>query len=258
MAKQLKSGDIKKHLRHQSAHQDGDDNSSEAPKTARFSRDIANIFATLQKIYSDLASLEEIRRTTTSVEGKLSLLISRVVEVEKRVEWLEDSDKELKASLEASPLATKAELESLSDKLEDMENRNRRNNLRFVGVQEGKESGDMTVFMQKLLTSIFGWDETAQPPEIDRAHRAPTPRPSSGERPRTILVRFPRSANRELILRTARNKYELIWEGNRIMIFPDFSRVTQLKRDKFRECKKIISNYETQCPGGGTWSKETL
>lgn len=84
MSKQLKSGDIKKHLRHQSAHHDGNDNGSEAPETARFSQDIAYIFATLQKISSDLASLEDIRRTTTSVEGKLSSLISRVVEVEKR------------------------------------------------------------------------------------------------------------------------------------------------------------------------------
>ena len=107
--------------------------------------------------------------------------------MEKRLEWLEDSDKKLKASLEDSLLATKAELEDLRDKLEDMENRNRRNNLQIVDIPEGRESGDMTAFMQKLLTSILDWNEPAQPPEIDREHRAPIPRPSSGERPRTIL-----------------------------------------------------------------------
>ena len=240
MSKQLKSGDIKKHLWHQSAHHDDNDNGSEAPETARFSQDIANIFATLQKISSDLTSLENIRRTTTSVEGNLSSLISQVVEVDKRVEWLDDSNKKVKASQEASPLATKAELEDFRYKLEDMENRNRQNNLRFVGIPEGRESGDMMEFMQKLLTSILDWNKTAQPPEIDQAHRAPIPRPSSGERPRSILVRFLRSVDRELILRSARNKSGLVWKGNCIMIFPDFSRATQLKRDKFRECKKAL------------------
>ena len=161
--------------------------------------------------------------------------------MEKRVERLEDSDKKPKASREASPLATKAELVDLRDKLEDMENRNKWNNLRFVDIPEGKESGDMTAFMQKLLTSILDWNKLS--PEIDWAHRASTPRPSAGERPRTILVRFLRSADRELILRSARNKSELIWEGNRIMIFPDFSRAMQLKRDKFRECKKALREY---------------
>lgn len=240
MAKQLKSGDIKKHLRSQNPHHDGDGNGSEGPDATQVGQDIANIFTALQKISSDLAGLEEIRRATASVESKLSSLISRMAEVEKRMEWLEDADKKMRASLEANRLATKAEVEDLRDKLDDLENRSRRNNLRFVGVPEGKESGDMTPFIQKLLAAILDWDDTVQPPEIDRAHRAPTPRPNPGERPRVILVRFLRSADRELILRTARNKSELLWEGNRIMIFPDFARATQMKRDKFRECKKAL------------------
>ncbi len=86
-------------------------------------------------------------------------------------------------------------------------------------------------FMQKLLTLVLEWGESVQPPEIDWAHRAPIPRPNPWERPRAILARFLHSADRELILHTARNKSELFWEGNRIMIFPDFSRATQLKLD---------------------------
>lgn len=178
MAKNLKSGDIKKHLRSQPPHRDGDGNGAEGSEATQVGQDIANIFAALQKISSDLAGLEEIRRSTASVEGKLSALISRMVEVEKRVEWLEDADKKMRASLEANPLATKADIDDLRDKLEELENRNRRNNLRFVGVPEGKESGDMVAFIQNLLASILDWDDMVQPPEIDRAHRAPTPRPN--------------------------------------------------------------------------------
>lgn len=82
---------------------------------------------------------------------------------------------------------------------------------------------DMTVFMQKPLTLVLGWDETVQPPEIDQAHRTPIPRQNPGERSRTILVHFLRSADRE----------RLPWEGN-------FSQATQLKRDKFRDRKKAL------------------
>lgn len=33
---------------------------------------------------------------------------------------------------------------------------------------------------------------------------------------------------------------ELSWENTTIMLFPDFSRATQMKRDKFRDCKKKL------------------
>lgn len=79
--------------------------------------------------------------------------------------------------------------------------------------------------------------------ETDWMHRAPIPRPNPGERLQTILVRFLHSANTELILCTARNKSELTWEGNCSMIFPNFSWATQVKRDKFRDCKKALWEF---------------
>lgn len=85
----------------------------------------------------------------------------------------------MEASLETNPAATEAEMKDLSDKLEHMENR--QDTLRFVGVPEGKESRDMMVFMQKLLTLVLDWDESVQPPEIDWSHRAPIPQPKPGE-----------------------------------------------------------------------------
>ena len=217
MAKQLKSGDIKKHLLRSQSSPEDNGGCSGGHDASAVGQDIANIYTALQKISNNLAGLEDIRRTTSSVNVKLTSLISRMGDVEKRVEWLEDADKERQESLEANPIATRVEVDDLCDKLKDMENRNRHNNLQVVGVPEGKESGDMAVFVQKLMTSVLDWEDDAQPPEIDRVHRIPIPRPNPGERPQTILVRFLRSANRELILRTARNKPDLSWEDNRII-----------------------------------------
>lgn len=56
-------------------------------------------------------------------------------------------DEKKQAAPEANPVATRTEMDEPWDKFEDLENRSKRNNLCFAGVPEGKESGDMTVFM---------------------------------------------------------------------------------------------------------------
>ncbi|KAI2661168.1 LINE-1 type transposase domain-containing protein 1 [Labeo rohita] len=117
--------------------------------------------------------------------------------------------------------ASKCELDQLKDKVEDMENRNRQNNLRVIGVSEGKEGGNMMT-------------------EIERAHRDFGPRPNPEDRPMPILVRFLRSGDHDTVLRAAWEKGEIQYEGNRILIFPDFARVTQLKREKFREGRRAL------------------
>ncbi|RXN19406.1 liprin-beta-2-like isoform X2 [Labeo rohita] len=198
------------------------------------SHDIANIYTILTKISGDMDGIAEIRKTTASVEAKLSALITRLDEVEKRVEFLEGAEKELKAN----PPATKLELDQLWDKVEDMENRSRRNNIRIVGIPEGKEGQDTVRFLDGLIPNLI--DSSGRQLEIERAHRSPSQRPSSTDRPRPILARFLRSADRDFVLRAARIKGNLSWENNNIMIFPDFARSTQLKRDRFKECKKIL------------------
>lgn len=92
-----------------------------------------------------------IRHTTASVESKLSTLITRIDVVEKRVEYLEAAEKER----EANPLATKTDIHLLWEKIEHMENRSRHNNVRFIGIPEGKEGGDAVKFLEELLPDIL-------------------------------------------------------------------------------------------------------
>ena len=99
MVKQHKSEDNKKHWQSQNTQHDNENTRSEALVTAHATQGIANVLATLQKISIDLASLEDIRRATALVECKFSLLITRMVEGEKRVKWLEDVDKKKKPGI---------------------------------------------------------------------------------------------------------------------------------------------------------------
>ncbi|KAL0195044.1 hypothetical protein M9458_008616, partial [Cirrhinus mrigala] len=219
MSKQSNLGDIKRHLRSQASEQppEGETVSPQPGPENEMSQDIANIYTMLKKISDDMGGIEDIRRTTTSVESKLSALITRIDDVEKRVEFLKETENER----QRNPSASKCELDQLKDKVEDMENRNRQNNLRVIGVSEGKEGGNMMRYMGDLISTVF--DTSGRQMEIERAHRVFGSRPNPEDRPRPILVR---------------EKGEIQYEGNRIQIFPDFARATQLKREKFRECRR--------------------
>lgn len=141
-------GDIKRHLRSQVPElpQDSESISLQPSSVKEGAQDIAIIYTMLKKISDDMGGIEEICRTTASVESKLSALIMRIDDVEKRVEFLEEKEKDWQANLPA----TKCDLDQLREKVEDMENRSRRNNLRFIGISEGKESGNMIKFMGDL------------------------------------------------------------------------------------------------------------
>ncbi len=208
-------------------------NEPEQQQANDIAQDISNIYSALTKISEDLGGLAEIRRTTASVESKLSSLITRMDDMEKRVEHLEMTEQEW----QANPPASKTDIGQIWDKLEDMENRSRRNNVHFIGFPEGKEGGDMVRFLEDLLPNLLNIEGRR---EIERAHRVAGQRPAAGDRPRPILARFLRSSDRDAVLRAARNKGKLSWGNTTVMVFPDYSRATQLKRDKFKECKKKL------------------
>ncbi|XP_039882789.1 uncharacterized protein LOC120730442 [Simochromis diagramma] len=81
---------------------------------------------------------------------------------------------------------------------------------------------------------------------IERAHRigAP-PKRYEGDQPpraRPLIARFLRFQDRNRVAEAARCLGDIVWEGHRIMIFPDYSRLLSEKRNKFNECKKLLHN----------------
>ncbi|CAL9700065.1 unnamed protein product [Knipowitschia caucasica] len=195
------------------------------------------IFDMIQKMSVDLEDLKAIKEMTASVDEKLSSFVTRLTEVEDRVSGIEDT----LAKQKENPPVTKAEWRELRDQMAMMEDRSRRNNLRFVGFSEGIEKNDATGLLSRFITTTL--DITATAPqgfEIERAHRTPTQRTAYSERPRTIIATFLRHQDCLNILRAAREKQQITWEGKQVMIFPDYSRETQGKREAFRQCKKLL------------------
>ncbi len=97
------------------------------------------------------------------------------------------------------------QLERLTKKMTDMEDRSRRNNLRLVELPEGAEGSNVAGFLRvnlsKWIPSLKGRDI-----EIDRAHRIYDGGRGS-DRPHTLIFRVLRWHDRSENLKGARQAY---------------------------------------------------
>ncbi len=125
----------------------------------------------------------------------------------------------------------KNQLERLTEKMMDVEDRCRRNNVRLVGLPEGMEGPDAAGFLRvnlsKWIPSLRGRDI-----EIDRAHRVYDGGRGS-DRPR--IFRVLRWHDRSEILKGARQAYPVKCAQNNVtlLFFPDFSPATAIRRKAF-------------------------
>ena len=199
-----------------------------------------NLFDMLQKISEEMKDLKTIKQSITSVETKISDFGARITEVEERVGGLEDA----MAERQQNPAITKQDWEILRDRIATLEDRSRRTNLRFVGFLEGVERGDPVGFLDGFLTTTLGNPSHGGGYDLQRVHRIERrPRPgaaSAAGGSRTIIANFLRFQDCQAILRAAREKKRIEWEGKPVMIFADYSPETQRKREGFKACKKLL------------------
>ncbi len=79
-----------------------------------------------------------------------------------------------------NPLETKADLQCVWEKLEELENHNQQNNGRICGIPENEEGRDMK-FLDELFLILL--DITGHKLEIEKALRLPARRSMEGDRP---------------------------------------------------------------------------
>lgn len=176
----------------------------------------------MDKIDHVQTNVDFIRRDLDSFRG-------RMAEVEQRVSGTEDTVRDHSGDLHT----LKARVKALESRAEDAENRNRRSNLRIVGLPEGAEGMDPTAFTERLLKDLLPGARFSPFFTIERAHRMPATRGPQGSPPRTFIFKMLHFKDRDMILREARALQELKYENTRLMIFPDFSMETQRQRKSF-------------------------
>ena len=98
------------------------------------------------------------------------------------------------------------ELNKALDKIDDLENRSRRNNVVIFGVPEGVETNpsNCSDFVSDTLLKFIDPDNTMPKIDIQRAHRTPTgPARMPGSKPRPIHVLFSNYQQKEMVRKTA-------------------------------------------------------
>ncbi|KAJ1119809.1 hypothetical protein NDU88_007994 [Pleurodeles waltl] len=89
-------------------------------------------------------AVRKVAKSCTEIEAKLGSMDERIAVVEEDVDILKQQN-----------ATQEGQLTDIMWKLEDFENRQRRNNLRFLGINEGLEGSDIWAYMIKLLQGAF-------------------------------------------------------------------------------------------------------
>lgn len=161
----------------------------------------------------------------------MDVFCSWFTETERRVGEVEDTLQTYGVSL----CTLQTEMKSLEACAEDAENRNRRNNLRIVGLPEGMEGKDTTTFTEHLLCTLLPDARFSDFFVVERARRMPTTAP-----PWTFILKLLNFRDRDVVLREARKIDMLPHEGSKFMIFPDYSIETQKQRRSFDQVKLAL------------------
>lgn len=117
------------------------------------------------------------------------------------------------------------EMSSLAAKLTDLEDRNRRNNIKFRGVPESVPPADLVPFLQRLIKSVLP-EVTTHDLVIDRAHRLPKPKSIPESAPRDVIARIHFYHIKEELMQTARKLPQLPDPFHQVHLFADLSQAT--------------------------------
>ena len=127
----------------------------------------------------------------------------------------------------------------MKDKLDDLESRSRRNNLRIYGIPEDTETTSVLSFVEEWLRTELSIERDLQ---IQRAHRALAKKPKAEEPPRSLVVNFLQYTEKELVLSKAWKKKNITLGDNRIYFDHDYSAGVLQKRKAYANVKKVLKN----------------
>lgn len=171
--------------------------------------------------------IEAVQLDVGLIRQDLDKLCSRVSEVEQCVGQTEDTVMEHTASIRT--LQTK--VRTLEFNVDDDENRNRRNNLRILGMPEKAE---------ELLRSLLPDAQFSPYFTMERAHQVPPVPGLPGSNPCTLIFHLLNFKDHDETLWAARRAGELKFQNASLLFFPDYSVETQKLLRSFDQVKVAL------------------
>ncbi|XP_042566255.1 uncharacterized protein LOC122133667 [Clupea harengus] len=130
------------------------------------------------------------------------------------------------------------ELDTLRNKVTEMEDRSRRNNIRLINLPTGAEGDDPVGYLRAMLPQwIPTLSNSSMPIEIDRAHRTFSAYTS---KPRTMNFRVLRYQDRQAILQGARRAKPKLQNGTPLEFYADYSTKTTQTRNKLKSIRSKL------------------
>ena len=187
------------------------------------------------------AELKGIKTEITFLRHDNQKLRERTSALEGRVSSIEDD----MAPMQRDLTYNNHLLTQHSSRLEDLENRMRRNNVRAIGFPEKIEGRNPVDFIEQWLLQAFGKEAFSPMFTVERAHRVPARPPAPGAPPRPFLFKFLNYKDRDAVLRLARlNPAALKIDNTKVSMFPDFSADLQKQRAKFMDVKRRLRDLD--------------
>ncbi|KAJ1126609.1 hypothetical protein NDU88_005016 [Pleurodeles waltl] len=197
---------------------------SDKEQSITMERILQEITAVSHRIEGMDASISSLTLETKSMRSDIAGFQTRVTSLEHRMGSLEtqvttyrDRDQDLLY---------------LRNKLIDLEDRSRRDNIRLLGIPEHEEGTDIQTFLGSVLPKLTSLD--FDPPlEYQRAHREGPKRSDTSLRPRPIIACLLRHNHTRQMLQTARKHGPFRIGQHDIRITADYSKDTNERRKAF-------------------------
>lgn len=181
--------------------------------------------ASLQKAVSDLkGELTHLAQAVSTNEGRLGELFQDTTELKQKYESLQKS------------------YFQLNNKVDDLENRSRRCNLRVLGIPESVKGPELFTFLQSTLPELLHIKELCANMVVERAHRLGPLRSTQEGRPRVVIFKSLSFVHKEAIWAASRKCKDIRWNGARLLIFQDYSsEVTRARKEFAVICSRLIA-----------------
>lgn len=178
--------------------------------------DIAALIATVEATHRK--EMQAVRAEVNTLTTRMEVGENSLAALERRVIVVEGKQDAQTEALQEQAL-----------RLEEMEDRSRRNNLRLRGLPEATGPEDLEDTAVAIFRSLPGTD-LPEHVEIDRIHCALGPKPTDPLRPRDVICRIHHYIQKEQILRKAWAAEDPEIDGATVKILPDLSRATLQRR----------------------------
>lgn len=179
---------------------------------------------------------EMIKRSETNVRADMQEIKVEMRRISNVIEKVKQTAQEAKGKAQAN----EQKIETLTKRIAQMNDRQRRRNLRFTGIPEEISNKD-------LEGAMWNWFKEQgiqiKSEDIERAHRLFTPRRRAGA-PREVIVAFAREKLRDEIYKLLRQKTDLHFNERKVIIRYDLSPETLQARRTMQQFAQALFKAE--------------